>query len=204
MASSTQKKPIIDVLNFRTTDKMLSEAASRSDGRFIVKGILQRADAKNHNGRIYPFDVLQREVKKYADTFVAENRAFGELDHPDSSVVSGRNTSHTVEKIWWEGKDVWGEIEILDTPCGNIVKNILKAKKTLGISSRGLGSVNNLSEGIDEVDDDFELIAFDFVTNPSTQGAFMRPIHESKNPKAASKSVKELNSLVYDILNNLK
>lgn len=158
--------------------QILNES-SNSNNKFIVRGILQRADAKNQNGRVYPVDILKREAEKYAKTFIAEKRAFGELDHPDSSIVEGKNASHTVERLWWEGKDLYGDLEVLDTPTGRIVQTILKAGKTLGISSRGLGSVNQLDDDTLEVGDDFELIAWDFVTNPSTQGAFMSKVNES-------------------------
>jgi len=160
---------------------ILSEGSDSNTGIFMVRGILQRADSENQNGRIYPFKILEREANKYQKVFISEKRAYGELDHPDSSIVSGQSTSHTVEKIWWKGKELWGDLEILDTPSGSIVKNILKAGKTLGISSRGLGSIKQLTETTVEVDDDFELIAFDFVTNPSTQGAFMKRLNEGVN-----------------------
>jgi hypothetical protein len=168
--------------------------------RFLVKGILQRADSENQNGRIYPLKILKREAEKYAKTFISEKRAYGELDHPDSSIVEGKNSSHTVEKLWWEGKDLWGELEVLDTPSGRIVQTILRAGKTLGISSRGLGSVNQLDEDTVEVGDDFELIAWDFVTNPSTQGAFMRRLNENKSGGRLINNIRTFN-LINDKLN---
>lgn len=151
-------------------------------GGYVVQGVLQRAGAKNQNGRIYPKHILQRECQKYNKEFIQQNRALGELDHPDSAVVNLNNVSHNVLKIWWEGDDLKGDVLVLDTPSGKILKELFKAGITLGISSRGLGSVKELySEGAVEVQEDFELVCWDFVSNPSTHGAFMNPksIHES-------------------------
>ena len=146
-------------------------------GRTIVKGILQRAGAENQNGRIYPREILEREAKKY-ETLIKERRALGELDHPDSSVINLKNVSHNIREIHWEGEDVVGTVEILPTPSGNILKELLRAGILLGISSRGMGSVSNIGEGKVEVGSDFELIGWDFVSNPSTHGAFMTPMNE--------------------------
>lgn len=148
----------------------------KSSGKMIVSGVLQRAEAKNQNGRIYPMEILKREVENYNQTFIKENRALGELDHPDSEVVNLKNVSHNIKKTWWNGNNLMGEIEILTTPSGNILKELLKCGITIGISSRGSGSVKQVNESTVEVNDDFMLIAFDFVSNPSTQGAFMKPI----------------------------
>lgn len=183
--------------------QIISEGTEKG-GRFLVRGIMQRADSENQNDRIYPMDILKREAERYSKIFIAQKRAYGELDHPDSSIVEAKNASHTVEKLWWEGKDLLGELEVLDTPAGNIVKSILKAGKTLGISSRGLGSVNQINENTVEVGDDFEIIAWDFVTNPSTQGAFMRQINENKNRLENEVTLyKEINSKINLILRGL-
>ena len=154
---------------------LVNEDAS---GRTIVKGILQRAGAENQNGRVYPMQILQREAKRY-ETLIKERRALGELDHPDSSVINLKNVSHNVREIHWEGNDLCGTVEILPTPSGNILKELLRAGILLGISSRGMGSVSNIGEGKVEVGEDFELIGWDFVSNPSTHGAFMTPMNES-------------------------
>jgi hypothetical protein len=154
---------------------LVNEDAS---GRTIVKGILQRAGAENQNGRVYPMAILQREAKRY-ETLIKERRALGELDHPDSSVINLKNVSHNVREIHWEGNDLCGTVEILPTPSGNILKELLRAGILLGISSRGMGSVSNIGEGKVEVGEDFELIGWDFVSNPSTHGAFMTPMNES-------------------------
>lgn len=149
-------------------------------GRTIVKGILQRAGAENQNGRVYPRQILEREAKKY-EVLIKERRALGELDHPDSSVINLKNVSHNVREIHWDNDDLVGTVEILPTPSGNILKELLKAGILLGISSRGMGSVVNIGEGKVKVGDDFELIGWDFVSNPSTHGAFMTPMNESVN-----------------------
>ena len=151
-----------------------------TSGRTLVKGILQRAGAENQNGRVYPREILMREAKKY-ETLIKERRALGELDHPDSSVINLKNVSHNVKEIHWDGDDLVGTVEILPTPSGNILKELLRAGILLGISSRGMGSVTNIGEGKVKVGDDFELIGWDFVSNPSTHGAFMTPLQESVN-----------------------
>jgi hypothetical protein len=147
-------------------------------GRTIVKGVLQRAGAENQNGRVYPREILEREIKKY-ETLIKERRALGELDHPDSSVINLKNVSHNIREIHWEGNDVVGTVEILPTPSGNILKELLRANILLGISSRGMGSTESIGEGKVKVGEDFELIGWDFVSNPSTHGAFMSPMNES-------------------------
>jgi hypothetical protein len=149
-----------------------------SSGRTMVKGILQRASAENQNGRVYPKEILQREIKKY-ETLIKERRALGELDHPDSSVINLKNVSHNIKEIHWEGDDVVGTVEILPTPSGNILKELLRAGILLGISSRGMGSTQPMKDNKLLVGEDFELIGWDFVSNPSTHGAFMTPMNES-------------------------
>ena len=176
------KQVLIDYTNFDITPQMITESEKINDGRVIVTGVLQRAGAKNQNGRVYPKEVLEREVEQYSQVQISENRALGELDHPESSVVNLQNVSHNIKKVWWNGDDVVGTVEVLSTPSGNILKELLKAGVKLGISSRGLGSVKQLSEdGTLEVQDDFELVCWDFVSNPSTHGAFMKPVNESIN-----------------------
>ena len=151
-----------------------------SSGRTLVKGILQRAGAENQNGRVYPKDILMREAKKY-ETLIKERRALGELDHPDSGVINLKNVSHNIKEIHWDGDDLMGTVEILPTPSGNILKELLRAGILLGISSRGMGSVTPMGDGKVKVGEDFELIGWDFVSNPSTHGAFMTPLQESVN-----------------------
>lgn len=168
------KELLVDTILFNPTTQNINESMS-GGGRVIVNGVLQRAEAKNQNGRVYPKEILMREVKKYADTNIKERRALGELDHPESSIINLKNVSHNVLEVKWKGNDVVGVVEILPTPAGNILKELLKCGIRLGISSRGMGSVEEMSEGIVQVQDDFELIGWDFVSNPSTHGAFMYP-----------------------------
>jgi hypothetical protein len=149
-----------------------------SSGRTLVKGVLQRSGAENQNGRVYPREVLEREINKY-QTLVKERRALGELDHPDSSVINLKNVSHNIKEVHWEGNDVIGTVEILPTPSGNILKELLRAGILLGISSRGMGSTQPMKDNKLLVGEDFELIGWDFVSNPSTHGAFMTPMNES-------------------------
>ena len=167
------KQLLVDTILFSASPGQLNESAD--GGKLIVSGVLQRAEAKNQNGRVYPKKILMREVAKYKQTQIKENRALGELDHPDSSVINLRNVCHNVLDVNWDGDDVVGRVEILPTPSGNILKNLLGAGIRLGISSRGMGSVKEINETTVEVQDDFELIGWDFVSNPSTHGAFMYP-----------------------------
>lgn len=168
------KHLLVDTILFSATPRQLNES-SDNGGKLIVSGVLQRAEAKNQNGRVYPKKILMREVSNYKKNQIKENRALGELDHPDSSVINLRNVCHNVLDVNWDGDDVVGKVEILPTPSGNILKNLLQAGIRLGISSRGLGSVKEINETTVEVQDDFELIGWDFVSNPSTQCAFMYP-----------------------------
>ena len=179
------KQLIVDYLPFEVRPEQITESMKENDGKLVVRGVLQRAEAKNQNGRIYPKDVLMRESKKYLKEFISQHRAMGELDHPESSVVNLQNVSHNVKEMHWEGDNLLGTVEVLGTPSGNILTELFKSGIKLGISSRGMGSVETVSEAGDEpsqeVQPDFELIAFDFVSNPSTHGAFMYPMKESVN-----------------------
>ncbi len=142
-----------------------------ANGGLMLSGLMQMAETKNGNGRMYPKRILEREVKNYA-RLVQESRALGELDHPDSSVINLANASHMVTKIWMEGNKCMGTIRVLDTPSGNILKSLVESGVKLGISSRGMGSVKE-NNGVTLVEDDFQLICFDMVSDPSTPGAFM-------------------------------
>ena len=179
------KQVIVDYIPFSITPQQINEAMKENNGKLIVKGVLQRAESKNQNGRVYPREILVRESKKYDKNFVKQNRALGELDHPDSSVVNLANVSHNITEMHFEGDNLLGTVEILTTPSGNILKELFKNGIKLGISSRGLGSVEVVRESngdqVSKVGDDFELIAFDFVSNPSTHGAFLHPMNESVN-----------------------
>ena len=176
------KKLLVDYLPFEVEPDQINESMKENNGKLVVRGVLQRAESKNQNGRVYPKDILVREAKKYTDEFINERRAMGELDHPESSVVNLQNVSHNVKKMHFEGDNLMGEVEVLGTPSGNILKELFKSGIKLGISSRGMGSVETVNENgkeAQEVQPDFELIAFDFVSNPSTHGAFMYPVNES-------------------------
>ena len=170
-------------------------------GGMVVQGVLQRAGAKNQNGRIYPKQILARECQRYQKEYIDQHRALGELDHPESSVVNLNNVSHNVLKIWWNNDDLMGAVQVLDTPSGNILKSLFKSGITLGISSRGLGSVKELyKESAVEVQEDFELICWDFVSNPTTNGAFMRPMNESVNKNNNVNKYQEVNRIITSIL----
>lgn len=187
----------VGTLNF--TPEQINESMDKNNGKLILTGVMQRADATNQNGREYPEGILKRESEKYKKVFVAEKRALGELDHPDSSVVNLQNVSHNILDLWWDGKDLMGKLEILGTPSGNIAKELLRAGIRLGISSRGMGSVKQIGEGKVEVMDDFEIVCWDLVSNPSTQGAFMAPsLNESVN-RTISKYGK-VDSIIGDII----
>ena len=193
------KSLLIEYALFTPQSAVLTEG--KGDRNLVVQGVIQRADAKNQNGRIYPKDILAREVEKYIDGPIAENRALGELDHPESMVINLKNVSHNIKKLWWDGDDLMGKVEVLPTPSGNILKELFLNKITVGISSRGMGSVQPLGEGTVEVQDDFELLCWDFVSTPSTQGAFMTPtgLSEGYKPQHTNKYSK-INSLVSDII----
>lgn len=169
---------LLEYIPFIANVDEINESIKNNNGKILIKGVLQRADARNQNGRVYPKNILAREVKKYAETFVPK-RALGELDHPDSSVVNLSNVSHNVIEMHWDGDDVVGTIEVLNTPSGKILQELLKAGIEIGISSRGLGSVQENDDGDSVVQEDFELVAFDMVSNPSTHGAFMHSLKES-------------------------
>lgn len=158
-----------------TVTKPLLQESKSKPGVMEVVGVMQRAEAKNQNGRVYKKNLLEREVGRYIDEFVKVGNAYGELDHPESPVVALKNASHVVKELWWKGNDLMGRVELLNTPSGNIVKEILKGGHTIGISSRGTGSVQQTNEDTLQVMDDFELVCWDFVSNPSTHGAFMAP-----------------------------
>ena len=184
------KQLLVDYTVFEVSPQAINESLTQNNGKLIVSGVLQRAEAKNQNGRVYPKETLMREAKKYANEFIEERRALGELDHPDSSVVNLNNVSHNVLDMNWKGNDLIGTVEVLSTPSGNILKELFKSGIRLGISSRGMGSVKEVMREGDttlQVQPDFELVAFDFVSNPSTHGAFLSPVNESKGSASVNK-----------------
>jgi len=159
---------------------MLTEAEKKyvANGGMILTGKLQEAEVQNGNGRVYPRKILEREMKNYM-MLVKDNRALGELDHPDDSVINLKNASHMVTDAWWDGNNVMGKVKILNTPSGKILQQLVNDGVKLGISSRALGSVNE-SNGKTMVQEDLQLICFDFVSEPSTPNAFMA-LQEAKN-----------------------
>ena len=183
---------------------LLTEDEKRfvAEGGMILSGIMQKADTQNGNGRVYPARVLMREVENYKK-LVKERRALGELDHPDDSVINLKNASHMVTDVWFEGKDVMGKVQVLNTPSGNILRSLVESGVKLGISSRGMGSVSE-SQGATVVEDDFQLICFDFVSEPSTPNAFMmREAKEFSEPNVFTKADK-INRLLNDIIGDYK
>jgi len=157
---------------------ILTESEKRKvmDGAVYLVGICQRAGVKNGNGRVYRKETLQREVENYQKA-IGERRSLGELDHPDDSVINLKNASHLATKMWWDGESVMGKFEVLDTPSGKILKELVRSNVKLGISSRGLGSVKS-EKGKTIVEDDFQLICFDMVSEPSTPNAYLSPTKE--------------------------
>ena len=183
----------------------IKESREKNDGKIMMKGILQKADTLNQNGRIYPKNILEREIRNY-QKFIAENRALGELDHPDSSVVNLKNVSHIVREAYLDGDVVYGSVEILDTPSGKILQSLVESGVKLGISSRGVGSTKKQGD-YQIVQDDFQLICWDYVSEPSTPGAFMMAEGKTINPsemKGIFNRSDRINRIINDILSTKK
>jgi len=186
---------------FNYTPEMIKESREKNGGKVMMKGILQKADTLNQNGRIYPIDILEREIRNY-QKFIVENRALGELDHPDSSVVNLKNASHLVKEAYLDKQVVFGTVEILDTPSGKILQSLIESGVKLGISSRGVGTTKKQGD-YHVVQDDFQLICWDFVSEPSTPGAFMLPEGKSINPnelKNAFNKSDRIDRIINDVL----
>lgn len=166
--------------------------------RMTLIGKIQQANVKNGNGRVYPKEILEREIKKYIEGPVKQRTSLGELDHPDSSVINLANASHIITRVWWEGDSVYGELELLNTPAGKIAQEIILAGIPLGISSRALGSVQQLGETV-EVQDDLELIGLDLVSIPSTPGAYLT-LKEGKEYNNNINKYHKVNQTITDIL----
>ena len=199
-----KKKLVSEIFKISYDNIPNLEKKLRNDDPIVLTGVLQRANAKNQNNRIYPKEILDREVRKYKETFIKEKRALGELDHPDRSVVEYKTSSHKIHDLWWEGDDLMGKVEILSGkhfPCANILRGCLKNDIPIGFSSRGFGSEKKIGLDTFEVNEDFELICWDAVTNPSTHGAFGDYINESASSIPQSQRIKiEINSLISNIL----
>jgi hypothetical protein len=170
----------------------------KTSGVVFLTGIMQKCDQENGNGRVYSKKVLSREIENY-QKIIEDRRALGELDHPDDSVVNLKNVSHMVTKMWWDGNNVMGKVKVLDTPSGNILKNLVKGGVKLGISSRGLGSTRK-EGGKTIVEEDFQLICFDFVQEPSTPGAFMMSEGKRRDMNKVFSKTERLNRLLNDII----
>jgi hypothetical protein len=193
------KQLLIDHTPFHIAKLSLSEAKGTPSGRMRIKGKLQESEVKNGNGRVYPKEVLMREVEKYIEGSVKTNTAMGELDHPESTIINLKNASHNIKRVWWEGNDLMGELELLNTPSGKIAQEIISAGIPLGISSRGMGSVKQIGETV-EVQDDFELLCWDLVSVPSTPGAYMK-LSEGKQIQI-NKDYSKVSSLITEIICN--
>jgi hypothetical protein len=190
-------KLLVETQLFKPKGIMLSEGKTSERGLPLVEGILATAEVKNGNGRYYSKDLWEREIDKYQN-LVKEHRAMGELDHPDSTVINLQNVSHNIADMWWDGDNVMGKIEILPTPAGNILKALVESGITVGVSSRGMGSLEDKG-GILEVQDDFELLCWDFVSTPSNPDSFMHLIKEGLDFTSQNKYSK-VNSIITEIL----
>ncbi len=188
-----------EYLPFEVDKKIIQESIEQNKP-LIVTGVVQRAGVKNQNGRVYPRAVLEPEIKRYIDNEIRENRALGELDHPDSQVVSLANASHIVLELNWKGNDVIGKIKILDTPSGRIAKELFREGVKIGISSRAMGSTKNIDESTVEVENDLSIVSFDLVSSPSTQFAFLENLNESLNINNKLHKYYRLNKIITDIL----
>ena len=191
------KELLIETHTVNISPSQLTESVNKENGNLLVQGILATAEVKNGNGRYYSKELWNREMEKYKD-LIKERRSLGELDHPESSVVNLKNVSHLIRDYNWDGDNVMGVIEILPTPSGNILKELIKNGVTVGVSSRGMGSLQDVG-GVMEVQDDFELLCWDFVSTPSNPGSFMHEvIKEGKAPVIYDYT--KVNKIVTEIL----
>ena len=190
------KKVLVETQLFKPKGLLLSEGKMSGRGNPMVEGILATAEVKNGNGRYYSKDLWEREIDKY-NVLVRENRALGELDHPESSVINLKNVSHNIVEMWWDGDEVIGKIEILPTPSGNILKALIESNITVGVSSRGMGSLED-KDGVLEVQNDFELLCWDFVSTPSNPGSYMAVVNEGMS--TPTDPYKSVSNIVREIL----
>jgi hypothetical protein len=191
------KSLLIETLPFAVQPQTLTETRKSPNGNSIVEGILATVEVKNGNGRYYSKDLWERELDKY-NVLIKDRRACGELDHPDSQVINLKNVSHNIAKVWWDGDNIMGAIEILSTPSGNILKELINAGIKVGVSSRGMGSLKQVGEVL-EVQDDFDLLCWDFVSTPSNPGSFMSPLREGLE-KSNVNPYNKVNSIITEIL----
>ena len=190
------KSLLIETNTFKINPLQLTENVNKETGNLMVEGILATAEVKNGNGRYYSKDLWNREMDKYNE-LIEQRRSMGELDHPESTVINLKNVSHLISDYWWDGDNVMGKIEILPTPSGQILKELIKAGVTVGVSSRGMGSLEQ-NGGVMEVQDDFELLCWDFVSTPSNPGSYMHTLNEGKN--VVTYDYTNVNKVVHEIL----
>ena len=190
------RKLLIETQTLKFSPKTLNENVSKENGNIVVEGILATCEVKNGNGRYYARELWEREMDKYND-LIAERRSLGELDHPESQVINLQNVSHLITEYSWDGDNIMGKIEILPTPSGNILKELIKNGVTVGVSSRGMGSLEQRGD-IMEVQDDFELLCWDFVSTPSNPGSFMGVLQEGKTEVIYDYT--KVNSIIHEIL----
>lgn len=195
------RQTLIETRAFAPAKLTLTEGVTSERGNPVVEGILATVEVKNGNGRYYPRELWEREMDKYAE-MIRDNRALGELDHPESTIINLKNVSHNITKVWWDGDNIMGHIEILPTPSGNILKALIESNITVGVSSRGMGSLQQRGE-IMEVQDDFELLCWDFVSTPSNPGSYMQPVSLNESVQATQlHKYARANSIITDILCN--
>ena len=190
------KQLLIEVNTIKVSHSQLTESVNKTNGNLLVEGILATAEVKNGNGRYYSKNLWEREMNKYNE-LVQQRRSMGELDHPESSVVNLKNVSHIINDWWWDGDSVMGKIEILPTPSGNILRELIKSGVTVGVSSRGMGSLEQRGN-VMEVQDDFELLCWDFVSTPSNPGSYMHTLNEGK--QILTYDYTKVNNIVHEIL----
>ena len=189
------KTLLIETHAFKASPQQLKESV-HENGNLLVEGILATAEVKNGNGRYYAKELWNREMEKYKE-LIEQRRSMGELDHPESTVINLKNVSHLISDYWWDGDNVMGKIELLPTPSGQILKELIKAGVTVGVSSRGMGSLEQ-NGGVMEVQDDFELLCWDFVSTPSNPGSYMHTLNEGK--QVITYDYTNVNKVVHEIL----
>ena len=190
------KKLLIETHTIKVSPSQLTENVNKENGNLMVEGILATAEVKNGNGRYYKKELWDREMEKY-DQVIKERRSMGELDHPESTIINLKNVSHLVIDYNWDGDKLMGKIEILPTPSGNILKELIKNGVTVGVSSRGMGSLEQ-NGNVMEVQDDFELLCWDFVSTPSNPGSFMSVLQEGK--QTVTYDYTNVNKIIHEIL----
>jgi len=187
---------LIEIHPIKISATPLTENVGGVKKPLVVVGILATAEVKNGNGRYYSRDLWDREMKNYSEV-IKQRRAMGELDHPESQVINLKNVSHLITDYYWDGDNVMGKIEILNTPSGQILEALIRNNVTVGVSSRGMGSLEQ-NGNVMEVQDDFELLCWDFVSTPSNPGSYMSVLREGKEHSAVNYS--KVNNIIYEIL----